>query len=50
MSRLAKIDLVTCGGFKQRSLCSTKTVLYREFIGISFLAEKSDTNNQNRAQ
>lgn len=26
MSRLAKIDLVTCGGFKQRSLCSKKTV------------------------
>lgn len=26
MSRLVKIDLVTCGGFKQKSLCSEKTV------------------------
>lgn len=26
MSRLAKIDLVTCGGFEQRPLCAKKTV------------------------
>ena len=26
MSRLVKIDLVTCEGFKQKSLCSEKTV------------------------
>jgi hypothetical protein len=50
MSRLAQIDPVTCGGFRQRSPCNLQTAFVLGVHWNVFSAEETHLEKQNRAQ